>query len=161
MPSPDKNLTEQANLLLNQSSSGSLATHSLKHPGFPFASLVQYATSENGDPILLLSSMATHNRNIQLNNHASLLITANPNGSESNSDLSAGRLTLIGTVEPILDDQLLAAGETYLSKHPEAQQWISFDDFQLNQLTIFDAYLVAGFGSMGWVSAEELRVGAG
>ena len=179
MPSPNNNLAEQARKLLDQSSSGSLATQSLKHPGFPFVSLVQYTTSECGEPLLLLSSMATHSRNIQKHNQVSLLIRNDPhepagstdaksnsadeqveNGmtnKDSASELSAARLTLIGTIAPVSKDQEASARQRYLSKHPEAQQWISFGDFQLFQLSILDCYLVAGFGSMGWVSAAELR----
>ena len=147
-PVDKTSLAAQAIRLFNANNCATLATHSAKHEGFPFASLVQYAAAEWGDPILLISAMATHTRNLKLNSHASLMI-------QENAGLSSGRLTLIGKVIAIEDSSLKSSRTAYLQANPDAAQWVDFGDFQFFRLDLVEAYMVAGFGTMGWISATE------
>jgi putative heme iron utilization protein len=144
-----KDLSQAARDLLSNQKHGTLASMSIKLENFPFCSSMPYAVLENGKPVFFVSSMATHTRNLKANPRASLLI------SESSDDpLANGRLTLIGTVEPLPNSERDSAAAAYLESHPNAKQWIDFGDFAFFQLTIADAYLVAGFGTMGWVGKD-------
>ena len=63
---------------------------------------------------------------------------------------------MIGQIKPIekADHEVIAKG--YLAANPEAAQWASFGDFQFYRMEIVEVYVVAGFGAMGWVDAQQL-----
>ncbi|MBO0797641.1 MAG: pyridoxamine 5'-phosphate oxidase family protein [Blastocatellia bacterium] len=59
--------------LLNQQSVGVLSTHSVEVAGYPFGSIAPYTLNYNGEPIILISDIAQHTRNIKRNNKVSLI----------------------------------------------------------------------------------------
>lgn len=137
--------------LLQQNQQGSLATLSDKHPSFPFVSVAPYALIEADIPVFLFSSLSVHSRNLRRDSHASLLVSE----SSSDSNLSEGRVTLIGKVLPVEPEEKSRreeAASQYLKAHPASAQWMSFGDFAFYRMEIIDSYIVAGFGTMGWVS---------
>ena len=151
-----KTLTEQARELLKAGGHSSLATQSSKHPGYPFASVTPYAIGEDGCPIFLFSSMATHSRNLKTDNRATLLVAE----IVDDNQLGASRVSVIGEVLPVNPDQVSACQDAYVAKNPEAVQWLDFGDFSFYRMKIVDIYLIAGFGAMGWIRPEDfLAVG--
>src|SRR5512133_3725602 len=70
-----------------------LATASARHGGHPFASLAPYALSAGGEPILLLSALAQHARNLAADPRASLFVH-DPAASEADPR-TAPRLTVV------------------------------------------------------------------
>jgi len=72
--SSQPSLAEIACELLGSTNTGSLATHSVKHPAFPFASVVNYGVLPTGEPVFFLSSMSTHSKNLRANPKVSLLV---------------------------------------------------------------------------------------
>ncbi len=62
--------------LLESQQHGVLATLSARHAGWPFASVTPYALTEDGQPILLLSQLAEHTRNVLADPRASLFVQA-------------------------------------------------------------------------------------
>ena len=158
IPPNEMSLAQRAVKLIKQNNVGALSTHSVKHDGFPFASLANYSTDRRGQPVFFVSSMATHSKNIRANAKAALLVTE----LESSGDLASGRLTLMGTVVPIERDAFDAneIRDAYLRSNPNAQEWISFGDFQFYRLELVDVYLVAGFGVMGWVTPDDFKSAA-
>jgi hypothetical protein len=92
-----------------------------------------------------------HTQNLAENWRASLLITERQ--AEANP-LAGSRLTLLGTVEQIPPE---FGSAIYLPKHEEARQWAGFGDFSFYQLQVTAAYLIAGFGQMGWIPVDEYR----
>src|SRR5438270_12005687 len=86
--------------LLEQERSGVLATLSASRAGWPFASVVPYALSERGEPVLLLSSLAEHTRNALADGRASLLVQDH----DSLADPQAGaRVTILGEIELVAE----------------------------------------------------------
>ena len=140
-------------LLLATERLGSLATHSVHHEGFPFASVMPYALDSNAAPMFLISGMAIHTQNLLANPRASLLVVQS--GSESDP-LGSPRATLLGNVKRIdATDEIRAA---YLERHPSAKYWIDFSDFAFFRLDVTYVYFVGGFGVMGWVTAGDYGV---
>jgi putative heme iron utilization protein len=111
---------------------------------------VQYALDDRGNPILLISAMAQHTQNALTNPHASLLVSESVPSGES---VVAGRLTLLGDVEPVRHAEEVQA--LFLARHPDAEQWVNFGDFAFYRLSVKTAYYVGGFGVMGWVPVED------
>jgi putative heme iron utilization protein len=131
---------------------GALATVMRDGGGAPYASLVPVATDHDGAPILLMSDLADHTKNVHEDDRASLLL----NGSEGHEDPLAGaRLTLQGRLTRN-DDQELR--RRYLARHPAASLYADFGDFGFYRLTIEKAHLVAGFGRIHWIEGADLLV---
>ncbi|MEJ0096781.1 MAG: pyridoxamine 5'-phosphate oxidase family protein [Bauldia sp.] len=93
---------------------GGLAT--LSADGAPFASLVQVATTAEGEPILLLSALAVHTRNLARDPRASLLLVAP--GGEGGDPLAGARLSVSGTIGVDAD---AASRQRFLARHGEAE----------------------------------------
>jgi putative heme iron utilization protein len=157
---PEPTYAERARTLAYLVRSGALATLSRKHPGHPFASVMPYALDEQGQPLVLISSMAMHTQNLQADPRASLLVTqpvANAQGQEAGDPLAAARLTLLGEARPLAGPDSGKAREAYLARHPRASYWVDFDDFSFWRLDVADAYFVGGFAAMDWVTADDYR----
>ena len=149
-PGSEPSHAERARTLLATERLGTLATHSVKHPGWPFASVMPYALDAGGAPLFLISSMAIHTQNLVADPRASLLVMQ-PSADED--PLGAARATLMGTASRIEADD--AIRERYLAQHPNAKYWIDFDDFSFFRLEVSYVYYVGGFGVMGWVTSGD------
>jgi putative heme iron utilization protein len=148
---PEPSHAERARTLLVTESIGTLATQSLHHPGWPFASVMPYALLPDGSPLFLISAMAVHTQNLLHDPRASLLVMQRSNGSDP---LGAARVTLLGSVTRI-DEPTDAMKESYLERHPSARYWIGFTDFSFFRLDVTQLYFVGGFGVMGWVTPND------
>lgn len=138
-----------AKQVLRLAATGSLA--SLDAGGGPFASLVTVATTPAGEPILLLSTLAAHTRNIDRDARASLLLVAP--GGETGDPLAGARLTISGTIGPDADPEIR---RRFLARHDEAALYADFDDFSFYRLAVGTAHLVAGFGRIVDLAAADL-----
>jgi heme iron utilization protein len=149
---PEPSYAERARTLLHLSRVGSLSTLSRKRPGFPFGSLMPYALDGAGRPLFLISTMAMHTQNLQLDARASLLVTQ----PEAEGDpLGAARVTVVGNAATLAAPEIAEARGLYLERHPNSKYWVDFDDFSFFRMDVVDVYYVGGFGVMGWVAAPE------
>ncbi len=149
-PVPEPPFAERVRTLLHVARTGTLATHSRKQAGFPFASIMPYGLAADGRPTFLISTMAMHTQNLVADPRASLLV-AQPGWS--GDPLAGARATLVGEVRRLEDAGSLR--DEYLARHPNARNWVDFDDFAFHRMDVADLYYVAGFGAMGWVDAGE------
>jgi putative heme iron utilization protein len=108
--------------------------------GRPFGSLTAISGALDGAPILLLSRLARHTRNLDRDPRASLLI-AEPTGRDPQT---AARITLLGRIVPVDDDA--PARRRHLARHPDAALWAGFADFRFHRLVVEEVHVVAGFG---------------
>lgn len=138
-----------ARRVLRLAATASLATLDVR--GGPFASLVTLATTAEGEPILLLSNLAMHTRNINRDARASLLCVAP--GGETGDPLAGARLTISGMVCP---DSSPECRRRFLARHDEAAVYADFDDFSVYRLAVDTAHLVAGFGRIVDLAAADL-----
>ena len=140
---------ERGRTLLAAARTGALATVSVEG-GFPFGSLVAYAVDDVGRPLLCLSDLAEHSRNLAADSRASLMASE----SGSGDPLALARVTVLGTVVELRDDLRTAALQTYRERHPDAF-YAAFGDFRLYRLDVSSVRYVGGFGRMSWVSADD------
>lgn len=144
---PSRDPAGFARRLLRSRDQGALAT-SLH--GAPYASLVLLATDLDATPLLLLSDLAQHSRNIAFEPRVSLLFDA----TEGHPDPLAGpRLTVLGRAKAVDDGLLLAR---FAARHPSASLYAGFADFRLYRVEVERGHLVAGFGRIEWIEASEL-----
>ena len=140
-PSADFNPVKLARSLLRRSRQGALATL-MAGSGDPYCSLVNVASHADGSPILLISRLALHTRNILGDARVSLMLDERAAGDP----LEGARIMLAGRAEPAGVDQTAVLRRRYLSAHPSAQAFIEFKDFSLFRIRPSGAHLVAGFG---------------
>lgn len=149
---PQPSFSERARTLLDRQATGYLSTHSRRHAGFPFGSVMPYALDDLGRPSFLISKMAMHTRNLDADPRASLLV---PEESVARDPLGAGRVTLVGNAEPVPADELETVREAYLARHEKARYWVDYGDFGFYRLEVVGVYFVGGFGVMGWVESQD------
>src|SRR5438552_12286006 len=130
-----------AKSLLRKSRQGALATL-MTGSGDPYCSLVNVAAHADGSPILLISRLAVHTKNILGDNRVSLMLDERAAGDP----LEGARIMLTGRAQEPGADELDAVRRRYLSAHPSAQTFVGFKDFLFVVLHPTGAHLVAGFG---------------
>lgn len=144
------NLATEARLFLRSTRSAILSTFSAKFDGYPFGSVAPFVLDHQAQPIILISSIAEHTKNIIANPKVSLLVFAGADDLQANA-----RLTLLGNaVSTDKHDTLLR--ERYLRYFPEATAYFDMHDFAFYRVNIEQTRYIAGFGKMGWVEGKLL-----
>jgi hypothetical protein len=122
--------------------------------GAPYASLVLIAADLDASPLLLLSDLAQHSRNIAFDPRVSLLF----DGTAGYRDpLTGPRLTVIGQARAVEDPRGLAR---FTAHHPTSAVYSGFADFRLYRVTVERGHLVAGFGRIHWIDGRDLLFAA-
>lgn len=137
-----------AKRLLRESNTGALGT--LLPGGAPYVSLVTTATLPDGSPLLLLSKLARHTANIANDTRVSLLLAEDRPGDP----LEGVRVSIAGRITKI---ENLGARRRFLAHHPSAAAYAEFSDFGFWRIEISSAHLIAGFGRIVDLKAEELQ----
>lgn len=130
---------------------GTLATVA-RSGGHPYGSLVAIAAEPDGTPLMLLSGLAEHTKNMLADQRASILFDGTAAGP---SALTGPRVSVVGRIEETTSD---VARRRYLARHPDAAGFIGFADFKLYALRIEWAHLVAGFGRIVRLDAADMTV---
>src|SRR5579864_5009193 len=145
---PEFNAQLAAKKLLREARSGALATL-MPDSGNPYCSLVNVATDASGAPLMLLSRLAIHTKNLLADCRVSLMLDERKPGDP----LQGARVMLMGSCAKSPDS---SAASTYLRRHPEAEQFAGFTDFAYYRMTIERVHLVAGFGRIVDLKPEQL-----
>jgi putative heme iron utilization protein len=135
---PDFDPRQAVKRLLREGRSGALATL-MPGSGDPYCSLVNVATTASGAPLLLISKLAVHTKNIIADPRVSLMLDERKQGDP----LEGARVMLMGKAATTTDP---AARRRYLARHPEAEMFAGFSDFSFYEIALSGAHLVAGFG---------------
>ena len=140
-PTTDFDASRLTRSLLRRSRQGALATL-MAGSGDPYCSLVNVASHADGSPILLISRLALHTRNILADNSVSLMLDERAAGDP----LEGARIMLAGRAEQVSQDDTAMPRRRYLSAHPSAEAFVDFKDFSFFGIVPSGAHLVAGFG---------------
>ena len=145
------NLNLEARKFLRSTHSGILSTHSARCEGYPFGSVAPFVLDHNCQPILLISNIAEHTKNIALNPKVSLLVFAGGEDLQANS-----RLTLLGEAVKIFKEVDADLRSRYLRYLPQAASYFDMHDFSFYRIHIHQARYIGGFGKMSWLSDVDL-----
>ncbi|MEW5728682.1 MAG: DUF2470 domain-containing protein [Pseudomonadota bacterium] len=125
----------------------SLATLMADGSGAPYASLVTVALDHDLAPVLLLSGLSDHTRNLRADARVSLLF----DGTDGHPNPQTGpRVTIAGTAAPTADEALK---RRFLARHPGAAMYAGFGDFGFWRIAPARAHFVGGFGRAVWFEA--------
>lgn len=136
--------------LMREARSGALATL-MPGSGDPYCSLVNVASAADGSPLLLISRLAVHTKNVLADPRVSLMLDERKAGDP----LEGARVMLLGTAAPTDDP---AARRRYLARQPEAEMFAGFKDFAVYRVALKSAHLVAGFGRIVDLTPEQLLI---
>ncbi|XP_071910153.1 uncharacterized protein [Coffea arabica] len=146
---------EEIKTLLHHSLRAMLSTLSLKHEGYPSGSMVDFACDAYGSPILAVSNLAVHTKDLLANPKCSLLVAKDP------ADRTEIVITVHGDAVPVAENDKEAIRTAYLARHPDAF-WVDFGDFQFLRIEprvirYVSGVATAALGS-GEFSPEEFRL---
>ena len=139
----------EARQLLRRARTASLSTLN-RDDGMPYASLVNVATDVRGWPLILISTLAWHTKNLLADSRASVLVAEPPVDGDA---LTGPRVTVMGHFAKVEDEAL---ARRYLARHPLARQYSGFGDFALWRLEPLRAHAIAGFGRIETMDADEV-----
>ncbi|MFJ1259097.1 HugZ family protein [Cupriavidus sp. CuC1] len=135
---------DQVVSLLHEAAYGTLATHACALPGYPYATVVPFVTDPASAPVICVSALAEHTRNLLADARVSLSVLQ-PGAADVQN---ARRLTLVGDAarfEPNADE--LAR---YLRYEPAAEPLLALD-FQFFRIRPTAIRFIGGVGRMGWI----------
>lgn len=132
--------------LLHEAPHAILSTHSTQLPGYPYGTAVPMVVDAAQQPLLLLSALAEHTRNLLADARASLAVVEP--GAANVQD--AARATLLGWIEAI--EPSPAQQQRYLRYQPDAEQYLQLD-FRFFRMHLQRIRFIGGIGRMGWLDA--------
>jgi putative heme iron utilization protein len=142
---------EAARDLMRRALKVSLATIDAS-TGHPYASLLTIATDVDGTPLLLISTLALHTKNLAADPRASLLF----DGTDASGDpLAGGRVTVIGAARRT---ERATARERFLARHEHARGYADFPDFAFYELEPERAHFIGGFGRIVTLMPHDILV---
>lgn len=153
---PEPSHAERCRTLVAGASRGALSTLAADPAGYPYGSVASYALDDAGNPLFFVSLMAEHTQNALRDPRGSLLVTEPvPDGADP---LASGRVTLLGDLSAVDDDDRPAVRDRYLAANPTSAYYIDFGDFAFYRLTVASIRYVGGYGRMSWVDPAAYAV---
>ena len=140
---------EEARNLLRRARTGTLGTLNADG-GIPYASLVNLGTDARGCPLILVSTLAWHTRNLLADPRGSVMVAEVPSQGDA---LTGARVTVMGRFSKVPAGD---ASRRYLARHPAAEMYAGFGDFGFWRLEPERAHAVAGFGRIETIPANEM-----
>ena len=147
-PTADFDPKTAAKTLMRETLSGALGTL-MTGSGDPYCSLVNTATAADGTPLLLISQLALHTKNILADARVSLMLDERKEGDP----LQGARVMLMGVAAQTDSPD---ARRRYLAHQPEAEMFAGFPDFAFYEIKLKGAHLVAGFGRIVDLKPDQL-----
>ncbi len=149
-PRGDEAPAVAARRLLRSAATAALATAEHETAGWPYASLVLVAVDHDATPILLLSDLAEHSRNIAGDGRVSLLVDET---GGLDDPLTGPRVSVRGRIARSAEPRHRAR---FLARHPAAAIYVDFSDFHVHRIAVESAHFVAGFGRIHTIAGSEL-----
>jgi len=128
---------------------GVLSTHSLKQAGYPFGSVVPYVLDQDGLPLLLLSHLAQHTKNLDADGRCGLTVVESGVGDVQ----ERGRLSAVGDVTSSGPD---ADSERYFRYFPHARMYFEQLRFSFYRFTPFRFHWNGGFATARWLGSDRI-----
>eukprot|EP01026_Neomeris_dumetosa_P079229 TRINITY_DN8625_c1_g1_i12.p1 TRINITY_DN8625_c1_g1~~TRINITY_DN8625_c1_g1_i12.p1 ORF type:complete len:355 (+),score=27.07 TRINITY_DN8625_c1_g1_i12:74-1066(+) len=149
---PKPTPAEASRSIVKMSSYGILSTLGSEEgvEGFPIGTSAQYAIDTKGRPIFCISTLASHTKDLMKDPKGCLSVQV-----PYFKSLADGRVSLIGNIKKVSEEELEECKKVYSEAHPKAF-WINFGDFSLYKMEkVLKARFIGGFGWTAWVEGED------
>jgi len=140
--------------LLRSSKEAVLSTVSEKFKGYPFGSFVTFISGQDRSIIIYASDIAQHTINLKKNSKSCLTVFKL---EEENDKQDSARLTLLGDLVKLPDDEVKSNQERFVKFLPESKKYSSMHDFNFYRLEISQARWIGGFGKIAWLKNNNWR----
>jgi putative heme iron utilization protein len=128
---------------------GVLSTQSLEHAGYPFGSVVPYVLDQTGQPLMLLSHLSQHTKNVDANAHCGFTVLQPGAGNVQ----ERSRLSAVGDVHALGASE---DAERYFACFPQARTYHEQLGFRFYRLQALRFHWNGGFATARWFSAERI-----
>jgi putative heme iron utilization protein len=140
--------------LLAKAPAATLTSNSQRNAGWPAASFVPYALDADGAPLVLLSDIAEHTRNLDADGRCCFFVAEAPGEDVRQTP----RLAIYGTARRLPAAEAAVARDRYVERHPAAAPLFDLD-FRLWRIDVKEAQWVGGFAAARWLTASQLLGG--
>lgn len=140
-----------ARTLLRSQEKVVLSTHSASKAGYPFGSVTTYMTDYQGHPIIYISHLAQHTRNIKNDPRVSVIVS-----QDNEQDINAGaRLTLLGEAQLVDPAERKDIAEKFYRRFPASRAYQQTHDFEFYRLQVQHIRYIGGFGQIHWLKVAD------
>jgi len=143
-------LADAARTLIRRMDAGVLSTHSVEVEGYPFGSLTPFVASHEGRPVILVSSLAQHTRNILADPRVCLTVY----DPTERYKLSSSRVSIMGEGAPVPESEHAMLSDRYFAFFPHSRAYQNDLDFEFYWVEPHRVRYVSGFGRVHWLSKE-------
>jgi hypothetical protein len=144
-------LARKARALLRRAPAGVLSTWSTAMAGFPFGSLAPFAMTHEGRPLLYLSRLAEHTRNLAADPRCCLTVLEATTGDPQ----AVGRASLLGEAHQAPEAEHGALAARYFALFPEGREYEQLGDFGFWRLEPVRVRWIGGFGEIAWIERGQ------
>lgn len=130
---------------------GTIVTLSSDYKGTPFGTPAPYAIDSEGRPVLFLSNLAIHTKNIVKNPKCSVMVLK----EDKEDPFNSARVTFVGKMVKVSDKERAEYKKLFLAKQKAAEDFIDFGDFNFYRLEIESIFYVGGFGDIQWIDPKD------
>ena len=117
--------------------------------GWPFGSLAPFALGRDGTPVVLLSEIAQHTKNLRRDPRVALFVRdPSPTGDEQ----ASWRVTVLGRARSLEQPELEEVHARYCARVPNAPSYFGTHDFTYFALDPLRVRAIGGFGSIRWLA---------
>lgn len=141
-------LGSEARRFVRGQQQGVLSTISQRIAGYPFGSVTPFILDQQGRPVILISTLAEHTKNIAADARVSLIVQPFTTDMQE-----AGRATLVGKASRLPDKEAL--GPRYLRYFPKAETYFAMHDFAFYRIEPERIRYIGGFGKIHWIEAAS------
>jgi putative heme iron utilization protein len=128
-----------------------ISTQSLDQPGYPFGSVVPYVLDRDGRPLLLLSHLSQHTKNLDADSRCSFLV-AEPGPGDIQQ---LGRLNAIGDTYRVVEPDV-ADIDRYLGHFPQARMYFEQLGFRFYRFSAIRLHWNGGFATARWFDPARI-----
>lgn len=132
---------------------GVLSSHSRSVPGYPFGSITPYVLSAAGEPVIYISTLAEHTRNIAADPRVSLTVF---DPADAADPQAGARLTVLADARALTGVAAATAGARYYRYFPAARAYADTHDFGFYALRAVRLRFIGGFGKIGWIEPADI-----
>jgi hypothetical protein len=143
-------LADAARALVRRLDAGVLSTHSVEVAGYPFGSLTPFVASHEGRPVILISGLAQHTRNVLADSRVCLTVY---DPAEKDKQAS-NRVSIMGNGAPVPASERETLAERYFAFFPTTRKYGNHLDFRFYWIEPYRVRFVSGFGRIHWLPKE-------
>tara|TARA_B100000214_G_scaffold198056_1_gene143347 strand:- start:631 stop:1368 length:738 start_codon:yes stop_codon:yes gene_type:complete len=140
-----------ATTLLRSTNSGILSTISKTYRGYPFGSYVTFITGPDRSIYIYASTLAQHTKNLFKDPKACITLSREKKDDDKQN---SQRLTLMGDLEPLDDDDKDYIKNRFHTFLPESKKYSTMHDFDFYKLSLHKIRWIGGFGEIAWLKSK-------